>query len=1089
MKKNIKYSLSFLSLILILIFLFYYFIKSDNQVSLLDNNNLSKEENDEKKLVNGDNPISTSINSSLISNPDENLSKVRLIPPISTEQDHYSWTVVNLNNEPIANAKVLAVEISEDIVSNWIESEEDPVPNFYETFTDSDGTFDFTDFPNIKYVLCAEKDTYYSEFVFLDLTKERPSCLQIPVNICRTLEGKVINGQGDPIPNAEILAHTFFRGSLDKLSLEKIVEVCIFNKTTVTNNKGYFKLKPFSQRDSIQIYITAEGYLDDTNVFNFMERQSQIIVLKKPYILRGKVTSIEGSPINDVKIYFKYPSGNNLGRSNELLLSDNDGFFCFENAPEGEILLYAIHDEYGNVSKKVYLSEGNRTDTLIQMPNGFDVDVYIKNNNNVHLKGIKCYIDDLTSGCFLGSYFTDEEGHINITSMTSGRRIRLLTIDTENVEYPHTTFNLEIQDDSPIELTLAKSSTLRFEVYDKDTKKPITEFSVARWGSGVDCFYENMGLNALFESTFDSHIIELNVGSGEYFQMELLADGYKPYHIEFCHDPDRQGTEVIPVYLERGISLSGFVVDSVTEDPVTDARISLYVSGNINKLPCFSLKKYRSAVTDSSGYFWIDGLSNEGFVIKVEHYSHASKIVDSYDLADKTQCRIKLDQGFSLQGHVYGQEGHPMESAQVKVFLPGSNDAISTFTHSDGSYYLSGIPAGTHKVSAKNMQTYLTNVDYSSIVKNITFPTDQNSVHDFHFSGDSVIKGICSIESNPVKGIGINVFNSKGTEILYCTDSLFDGFYMIPNIESGDYIIEAYSGTQGCGGSIRKEISLSEGQSKTLDFDLTKESLNGKITDSTGDPLAFADIFLVSTAGLRTYSTTTNRDGSYKFVNLEEDDYFISVRVEKYAAENRGPVLLGGVQTCQTENFGLSPGGVARISVLEKNGHLLRGINVITAEDLNQLPHLSGSTNSFGVCTFKSLPSASFQILLGSSDYCPVFDTFTVTTVDVTDMEYSLEKGGMLRVLVSDKDGTPVRNAKVNFPNLSVGPFGVKSLSNLGYLFPSSNSFQTNNDGLFTISPIPSGRNTVTVTSGRFSKSFSVEIVPGRPSDLNVKTD
>jgi len=385
------------------------------------------------------------------------------------------------------------------------------------------------------------------------------------------------------------------------------------------------------------------------------------------------------------------------------------------------------------------------------------------------------------------------------------------------------------------------------------------------------------------------------------------------------------------------------------------------------------------------------------------------------------------------------------------------------------------------------MQSYLTNVDYSSIVKTITFQPGGSIVHDFHFSGDCTINGICSIESVPTKGIGINVLDAENKELLYQTDSLFDGFYMIPNLASGDYIIEAYCGTQGCGGSAVEIISLSTEESKSLDFNLTRESLNGKISDTMNNPLSFSDIELIPVEGERTYSTTANRDGSYKFVNVKEGEYYIAVRADEYAEENRGPMLLGGSYPSKTENFHLSEGGIARITVIDHTGTSLQGIKVISSEDLNHPPYHSGFTNSFGVCTFKSLPTNSFQLLLGGDDYFPVYGTFSVTSVDITDREFHLEEGGSLLVSITDINGNPVDNAKVSFPRLALGPLGAMSLANLGFLKPSSPSFRTDSSGSFSISPLPTGTVSVSVSFRGFSKTLSADIFEGQQSSLNVK--
>ena len=910
MKARVLISLSSLALVCLILLLSLSLFSTKDVFSIFSKSKINSESNHQNDSIQDNNNISpdTSNTHAIEDTLDDKIIKEKINSSNQHPNHLNAWIVLNNNEEPISTARVRAVEISEEIASNWIESDDDPDPYYFETVTDSNGVFEFSNFHNKRYVLWSEKESYYSEFVLLDLTENRPTNFQIYVHTSRSIEGRVINGKGDPISDAEILAYPYFMENLEELPLEKIVEVCLFYKESTTNKNGHFKVEPFSQRESINLHVLSESYLESHRVINFTDRQSPTIVLKKPCTLKGKVKDKNNIPIANANIKYRYPSGNRLDHSNEIKVSDEKGFFSFEDAPEGEIHIYATHDKYGNSSIKHNISQDSNSEAIIRMTSGFDVTLFFKNSDNKPINKLKCYVDDLTTGCFLGTFHTDNQGRGIIDNTNSNHRIRLITFDLENVQYPQTTFNFEVQDDSDIELTLQKSSTLRFEVYDKETKNPIKDYSVARWGSGVDSFYENMGLNSIFECKFDSHVIELNVGEGEFFQMELLAEGYQPHHLEFYHDSNRKDVEVIPVYLERGASLSGFVVNQITRDPIPDAHVSLYINGNINKKPCFSLKKYRSAITDSSGYFRIDGLFSDGYSVKVEHYNHSSKVIDSYDLVDKQNCTISLNPGCTLQGHVYGQEGLPMESAQIRVLLPGSNDAISTFSYSDGSYYLSGIPAGTRKVSAKNMQSYLTNVDYSSIVKTITFQPGGSIVHDFHFSGDCTINGICSIESVPTKGIGINVLDAENKELLYQTDSLFDGFYMIPNLASGDYIIEAYCGTQGCGGSAVEIISLSTEESKSLDFNLTRESLNGKISDTMNNPLSFSDIELIPVEGERTYSTTANRDGSYKFVNVKEGEYYIAVRADEYAEENRGPMLLGGSYPSKTENFHLSEG-------------------------------------------------------------------------------------------------------------------------------------------------------------------------------------
>ena len=132
--------------------------------------------------------------------------------------------------------------------------------------------------------------------------------------------------------------------------------------------------------------------------------------------------------------------------------------------------------------------------------------------------------------------------------------------------------------------------------------------------------------------------------------------------------------ETSPVDPEKVASISGTVFSAANGSPLRKARITLQLPARNSGLPIA-----RGALTDESGHFSIESLSPGQYDLSVQHDGYVQqqygqdkpgKPPEMLTLAagqKMDDLTFRLQQSAVITGHVYDEDGDPIENANVEV--------------------------------------------------------------------------------------------------------------------------------------------------------------------------------------------------------------------------------------------------------------------------------------------------------------------------------------------------------------------------------------------------------------------------------------
>lgn len=156
--------------------------------------------------------------------------------------------------------------------------------------------------------------------------------------------------------------------------------------------------------------------------------------------------------------------------------------------------------------------------------------------------------------------------------------------------------------------------------------------------------------------------------------------------------------------------IKGTVVDSISHQPIKKSSISVDPTVFVNGQPVGGAQ---NATTDSAGSFAFSGLAPGKYQIVVINQNYPQSLmggtrktveVSAGDTA--ATVTIELMPGAAISGRIVDEDGDPLNGCFVqpryaKNFNQGIPMMRAPVTHDDGSYRISGIPAGKYIISVQ----------------------------------------------------------------------------------------------------------------------------------------------------------------------------------------------------------------------------------------------------------------------------------------------------------------------------------------------------------------------------------------------------
>jgi len=507
------------------------------------------------------------------------------------------------------------------------------------------------------------------------------------------------------------------------------------------------------------------------------------------------------------------------------------------------------------------------------------------------------------------------------------------------------------------------------------------------------------------------------------------------------------------------LALGGKITGVVTRDSDGKPIEGYLVYANHN-LP--GPEGYHSARTESDGTYALTGLPTGTYIISTggsetdyvwEYYNNTYNYSDAAPVSVTvpqtiSNINFSLAPGGTITGTVTQEsDGQPIVGLSVWAYNSTGGYGWAD-TASDGTYAITGLPAGAYTVRAGSYppgfaREYFDNVydSQSATLVSVT-PEQVTRDIDFNLGKGSEIRGrVTDSSGQPLENISVSTQNPDYSQY-YFSQTQADGSFLLAGLLPGtyrvqagsnsDYIAEYYDDVTDSQSATEITVQIPEVIS---DIDFVLElggKISGLITDPSGDPV-WGEVITAThdTNGLSSVALS-GTDGTFLIRGLADGNYYVKVSryngsyVDEYYenAYDRADATLVSVtfpQTTPNIDFQLDEGGAITGAVRDSNNAPISGLWVFAYDyDAVQMKG-QALTKSDGTYEISGLAQGLFLVYVSTDDtdyireyYSNAYGRDSATPVEVVmgedtpNIDFNLEIGGKISGTITGPDGQPL---------------------------------------------------------------------------------
>ena len=267
---------------------------------------------------------------------------------------------------------------------------------------------------------------------------------------------------------------------------------------------------------------------------------------------------------------------------------------------------------------------------------------------------------------------------------------------------------------------------------------------------------------------------------------------------------------------------------------------------------------------------------------------------------------------------------------------------------------------------------------YAGICKHYNIPVTASSQ-----KSELIVTASNKADNKPVAGAAVKLTLKDGSTLDALTDNA--GFSKFSDLSAGDIAISV---SHNLFVSASKTISITSGKNSTEAFILEAKKLNsivGIITDSAnGVKLANAKCVL-SVNGKIIETVLSSATGVYRFSNLVDNEYTVSVELNGYLPAAQSTQVSGGIEKWNSIKIALQPKNKASLSGNITNAITTEGIaNVKITLYLGSTSKEIKTTNSSGFYKFENLEAGLYKI---SCKPAKPYSSKTISKIQIAENE------------------------------------------------------------------------------------------------------
>jgi len=390
--------------------------------------------------------------------------------------------------------------------------------------------------------------------------------------------------------------------------------------------------------------------------------------------------------------------------------------------------------------------------------------------------------------------------------------------------------------------------------------------------------------------------------SSRFFKVRASADNY-----ETLTQTGSSGFEpnppdmVLDFELSPGHTLPGRVVDA-SLNPIKGARIEV---ASMGKEPQSSA----SAVSDENGFFTLEGLGDSYYQLHATCKGFSDKVYPKVHYT-AGQFQVTMDPRGFVEGTVVTSEGNPVESFSLHLMRnrqgadPNYINDHRSFDDPTGHFLLGDLDPGDYLIEARADNLADTRSEPFTVTRD---PTPSAQLRIVMSQGGTLTGTIVSADGHPVAGatVALNVNNfvdssiSKIFNMIAPTDERerqveteSNGSFTFEHVPAGVYQVRAdHPDFAPC---TQNDIHVSDGGTRgnpALRLTLPRGAvIAGQAVDETG-PMPFCKVQLNQKDSSYMDAGTTDKDGRFRFRNLSQGEYQLTVMPEKVGGEPIHPFM------------------------------------------------------------------------------------------------------------------------------------------------------------------------------------------------------
>ena len=460
----------------------------------------------------------------------------------------------------------------------------------------------------------------------------------------------------------------------------------------------------------------------------------------------------------------------------------------------------------------------------------------------------------------------------------------------------------------------------------------------ASWAyTNADGYYELVGLDyndLLPDRGYRVGFEDLNGWAGgyqaEFYDDVLVIDDATDLYPTPLVPEENIDASLSPVV--ENMSITGTVRDAATSDPLEEIDVTVWAYGGSDWYDC------EYSYTDELGEYAVWGLEPGDYKVGFEDYYSGDGWYepefydDAVDVSSATTVTVTagvpttgidamLTEGVvSITGTVTDEDDEPLGEIDVAAYEFDGDwyDIAWTWTDWDGSYELYGLGTGTYRVGFEDYWGYGNYYYATEYWDNKTSVETASDIPTVDGTPVPDIDAVLAVALPELSGLVKDVFTGEpvdanvelyvGTDLLYVTETDWDGLYQIRDLDANAYkLVFSAWGYQ----DIVVDPFEPDGSSQyTQDCDMMPldPDIYGTVRNiNTNAPIYDAYIELSRWEGYWGWWDTcwTNTDGTYELFYVEPGYYKITAWAEGHAEWSTGVIEFTGDSLVQ--NIWLSP--------------------------------------------------------------------------------------------------------------------------------------------------------------------------------------